>query len=109
MPRKYGYRSLYTGKGHDYSTECFQICPDCGASMFRSEIDKHDKFHEDIDELIDWARSVSELFKRPESDSGADKPSNDGSDAIQHAEGESYIFENERGTFRIQEGPGTPD
>ncbi len=38
-----------------------RVCNECGAMFGNHE--KHLKFHEDIDELVDWAQSVSELFK----------------------------------------------
>lgn len=60
---KWQSRSLYLGKS-GYSTEVMQRCSLCGAAVFSEDKKTHIKWHEEIDEIVDWARSVSELFKR---------------------------------------------
>lgn len=42
------------------------MCLKCGVRFLHDlkGMDIHTKWHEDYDELIDWARSVSNLFKR---------------------------------------------
>ena len=61
-----------------YNAIFSEECPKCGALVSAMKDNEHKRFHEEHEELIDWARSVSNLFRKPESDSGANKSSNDG-------------------------------
>ena len=39
-----------------------EVCPKCAALIAPLEDDKHKRFHEEHEELIEWAQAVSELF-----------------------------------------------
>lgn len=43
------------------------LCTICGSFIVDHPdwLGKHDNFHQQIDELIDWAQTVSKLFTRP--------------------------------------------
>ena len=64
MPREnYKGRSLYIGRSGNYSTEVFQVCHKCGTPVFNEDVSTHIEWHDKMDELIDWAQSVSKLFE----------------------------------------------
>lgn len=98
----YKSRSLYMGKGNSYSTECFQICQGCGAALFSGETEKHNDFHDKIDELIDWAQSVSKLFGKNEPAPEPSLSRHDGNMVGEHEAREPNISYYEREALEIQ-------
>jgi hypothetical protein len=80
LPYNYGIYEIFTGNDEvpnelAHSRVPRALCTKCGIRIHFIGIDltTHTKWHEEIDELVDWARSVSDLFKRPEPDASEDK------------------------------------
>lgn len=50
------------------TTQHLAICNQCGCTIVRepTAMIPHTEFHEQLDELIEWAQSVSKLFRTPE-------------------------------------------
>lgn len=80
-------------------------CDRCGAVIIN--IPKHHEFHQEIDELIDWAQNVSEYFVERHG-----TPAGGGIREILHRINDGIIAPGEamaRSGIELQKGPDTPD
>jgi len=82
------------------------LCLKCGVRVVynQEEMQIHRVFHENIDEIIDWARSVSELFKRPVAYSGESSRTNAESNAGIVERGIKDSFQNGSSEEGLQKG-----
>lgn len=84
-----------------------RVCSECGAEILNHA--KHVEFHGKIDELIEWAQSVSKLFGKNEPSPEGSLSRHDGEMDTEHEARESNILDYGSAEDELQAGPQTTD
>lgn len=87
----------------DTYPQLFLICAKCGVCIDPKNLERHTKFHEDYEELVDWARSVSQLFG-PRTNPSPSASGNDAENVGQLERGIKDVFETGSSEEGLQKG-----